>query len=300
MGVPTDQSVLRIADVAEATGVAPATLRAWERRYGFPVPRRTDGGQRLYSAAQVAQIRRLTGLLHTGMRVSQAVEVLRGDPAGAPAPEPAHVGLHSEAARLHAALTQMRAPAAETILGEAAALFPLDRVIVELVEPVMRRIGTEWEAGELGVDQEHFASAWLRGWMDGIVRVLGTPTRERLLCACVEGERHDLGLSLMHLLLRRAGYDTVLLGADVPESALVAGVGRSRPDGVLLSVTREEGLPALRRAVAALLVNGSRSVPVAYGGRAAAVDRHVPGARWLGRDVRTAIDAIPGWLAARV
>ena len=54
---------LTIAAVATRTGVSVATLRAWERRYGFPVPQRLPGGHRRYTEADVDAIERLS-LIH--------------------------------------------------------------------------------------------------------------------------------------------------------------------------------------------------------------------------------------------
>jgi DICT domain-containing protein len=47
---------LTIAEVADETGVNPATLRAWERRYGFPRPLRPSGGHRRYLPADVEAV----------------------------------------------------------------------------------------------------------------------------------------------------------------------------------------------------------------------------------------------------
>src|SRR3954451_16136831 len=46
--MPRDD-LLTISDLAERTGVPPATLRSWEARYGFPEPTRLAGGHRRYS-----------------------------------------------------------------------------------------------------------------------------------------------------------------------------------------------------------------------------------------------------------
>jgi len=51
------EATLSIGDVVTATGIGEATLRAWERRFGFPEPRREPSGHRRYSAADVERIR---------------------------------------------------------------------------------------------------------------------------------------------------------------------------------------------------------------------------------------------------
>ena len=52
-----DDATLSIGDVVAATGVGEATLRAWERRFGFPAPRREPSGHRRYSRDEVERIR---------------------------------------------------------------------------------------------------------------------------------------------------------------------------------------------------------------------------------------------------
>ena len=58
------------------TGIPSTTLRAWERRYGIIAPRRTEGGYRLYDAAQIATLREMAGRVEGGMRPAQAAASL--------------------------------------------------------------------------------------------------------------------------------------------------------------------------------------------------------------------------------
>jgi DICT domain-containing protein len=71
---PTVQDKLKIKDVAERTGVAAATIRMWEQRYGFPTPSRTPGGYRLYTEADVESIRAVLALRSRGLSIPVAVE----------------------------------------------------------------------------------------------------------------------------------------------------------------------------------------------------------------------------------
>ncbi len=73
----SDEPVYNVKAISRQTGVAAATLRAWERRYGVPSPPRTDSGYRLYSARDVAIIRWLKSHIEDGMSISQAVNLLR-------------------------------------------------------------------------------------------------------------------------------------------------------------------------------------------------------------------------------
>jgi len=68
---------LAIKEVAERTGIAAATIRMWEQRYGFPEPARTASGYRMYTDDDVAALRRVSTLRDTGLSVPAALERAR-------------------------------------------------------------------------------------------------------------------------------------------------------------------------------------------------------------------------------
>ncbi len=67
--------------VSERTGLSPDVLRAWERRYGVVAPERSDGGQRLYSDADIDRVALLVKATRAGRALGQTaalpVEELR-------------------------------------------------------------------------------------------------------------------------------------------------------------------------------------------------------------------------------
>lgn len=73
------RAALPIGEVARRTGVAVATLRAWERRYGLLDPQRTEGGHRRYGSADLARVRRMQQLLGDGWGADAAARQARED-----------------------------------------------------------------------------------------------------------------------------------------------------------------------------------------------------------------------------
>lgn len=71
---------LKIKDVAERTGVAAATIRMWEQRYGFPTPQRTASGYRMYDDRDVEAIRTVVALRRRGLSIPVAIERAREEP----------------------------------------------------------------------------------------------------------------------------------------------------------------------------------------------------------------------------
>lgn len=62
-----------IGAIAHEIGLTKDTLRVWERRYGFPQPLRSSGGERLYPQEQVTKLRLVKRLLDAGHRPSKVL-----------------------------------------------------------------------------------------------------------------------------------------------------------------------------------------------------------------------------------
>jgi DICT domain-containing protein len=83
-------SSLTIGDLAQRTGVAPATLRAWESRHDFPRPRRRASGHRRYDEHDVELVNQVLRRQESGMRLEVAIagvalaDAATGSPPGAP------------------------------------------------------------------------------------------------------------------------------------------------------------------------------------------------------------------------
>lgn len=70
---------LGIGEVVERTGIAEATLRMWERRYGFPLPERLASGHRRYSEHEVELIRAVAAKRAAGLALPVAIEQARSE-----------------------------------------------------------------------------------------------------------------------------------------------------------------------------------------------------------------------------
>lgn len=65
---------LGIGELAARSGVPAATLRSWERRFGFLTPVRTSGGQRRYSDLDLDRVGRVVEARRRGLTLAAAVE----------------------------------------------------------------------------------------------------------------------------------------------------------------------------------------------------------------------------------
>ncbi len=66
---------LSVAAVARLLGLAPSTLRTWDRRYGLGASGHEAGSHRRYSPSDVARLMTMRRLIATGVAPHEAAEI---------------------------------------------------------------------------------------------------------------------------------------------------------------------------------------------------------------------------------
>lgn len=213
----------------------PATLRSWEARYGVPASDRTAGGQRRYPVTEIDRVAAMVRLIQAGYRASEAARAVAevGLVPRTPPPAPAVSGADD----LLDALVRGDLEALH-LLDAMAAGSRIEDVIAEIVSPVMHRVGELWADGTIDVAQEHAASALVGAWLGAQTKSVPPPLQPGLvITAAPAGERHELGLVMFGVYLRRQGIRVLHLGADVPVIDLAAVAAARAAEVVCLSVS---------------------------------------------------------------
>ncbi len=221
----SNEPIYNAKAVTRQTGVTPATLRAWERRYGVLLPDRTAGGHRLYSARDIAAIKWLRQQIGEGMTISRAVVLLQHQMGRAEfvppvqvlaeAPLPAR-SLDTIRADLYEALIDFDEATADEVLSEAYSLHPIEAVCVNVMQAVLARLGHDWVNGKITVAHEHFASNYLRRKLLALIDA-GPSTRPGTVAiGAAPADMHEMGILLLSIFLRRRGWHVVYLGQAVP------------------------------------------------------------------------------------
>ncbi len=258
-----------IRAVERLTGIPAATLRSWERRYGFPVPQRTASARRLYSEQDVAALQWLRAQTAQGLSVAQAIRWLQQGGEAGIGPAVALEDVSAVVSTFLESVARFDEAAADQALTEAFARLSPPRAMLEVIRPILVELGNRWEHGALSVGVEHFASYLIRRRLLALLAAqppLGA--LPAVVLACVPGEQHEFGLLMLALFLRWAGMRVIYLGADVPSADLVRCVRETRPVAVCLSVVYAPLAPQLAVSVAELRAAGL-TVPVFAGGSAA-------------------------------
>ena len=135
--------------------------------------------------------------------------------------------------------------AAEIVIREAiAADLSMAAIDDEIIAPALWLVGDLWERGEISIADEHLATEIsLRVLaLEREARRMQRARRDhRVMLAAPAAELHVMALRMAADLLRDAGYDVVMLGADVPPPALAASANRHRPHVICLSSTMPGG-----------------------------------------------------------
>jgi methanogenic corrinoid protein MtbC1 len=302
--------------VLQETGIKADTLRAWERRYHLPQPKRTEGGHRLFSDFDIETIKWLIARQEEGMRISQAVQLWREIESNEqdallsttidPLMEHRAVITEQESANLvHIRNRWIQAclnfdeSTADQLLTQSFAQFTMETVCVEILQFGLSEIGSLWYQGKASVQQEHFASELAIRRLQSLVTAAPQPIRKRtVLVGCPPDENHTFSALLVSLLLRYRGWDVIYLGANVPKARLKETIEKTRPDLVVMI--------AMRLATSATLLDTALflrefDIPMAFGGRIFNILPDMPGripGYFLGEDLPGAISIIENLITA--
>lgn len=292
---PSESPLYNIGVVTRMTGISKATLRAWERRYGFPDSNRTSGGHRLYSEKDIVHLRWVKARIDQGMQTAQAIRALHHQENLAIAYESTVTDLppseEDKAAtdehlaivelppvnplmavyqrRLLQAFFDKDTGQADQILGEALASSSPEALMIDLIAPTLVQVGHAWENDKITVATEHLATNFLRHrlmmWM-----LSSPPAREiaPIVMACAPEEWHEMSLLIMAVLLRRRQYPVAYLGQAMPLPDLAKFVQDIQPSVVTLVAMTENTANNLRDWPRFLPYAAQTGVPaVTYAGR---------------------------------
>ena len=199
------------------TGLSIDTLRAWERRYQAVTPMRGERG-RCYSEGQIQRLILLRDAVASGHAIGQVAGLGDGElkrlllvPAKiANAQVPGRIEPPSSDALVPivAAIESFDYAAANFHLGRLAVLLPVDKLVGEVVFPLMQLVGERWQHGTLTIAQEHMTSSILRNLLGGLVRLSTSSTpSQRILFATPSGELHEFGILAAAMLAYFGTFD---------------------------------------------------------------------------------------------
>lgn len=237
-----------IGVVAERTGLTPDVLRVWERRYQVVEPRRSPGGQRIYSDADIDRLlllHRATrgghGISHVAGLSRSRLEDLVRDVESSGQHLPPRLIPSAELTSIVAdaiALAESLDPAGlESLLRRNVARYGIVTFIDTVAAPFLREVGDAWHAGRLSISQEHLATAVVERVVgDAAPLLTGSDGSPVIVIGTLEGERHAGGALMAAATAASEGWRVIYLGADVPAKGIIETAGKTQARAVGISV----------------------------------------------------------------
>jgi MerR family transcriptional regulator, light-induced transcriptional regulator len=218
---------LKTSEAAAVLNVSPNTLRAWERRFGYPKPQRSPGRHRLYTHGEIAALR---DALQEGLSISSAISRARESVA-------------ADTHMLVGALGAFELQRADAAMEGALALRSVERSVEEVLLPSLDEIGERH-----GYDSAAWAlvARWATEWLlraqrlspapeDRATVVVGNATRDELdpdALALRALELHAVRAGLRVLVLPVGGLGGLddVIAAYAPGVVVIAGADAANDD----------------------------------------------------------------------
>ncbi|MGO9447987.1 MAG: MerR family DNA-binding transcriptional regulator [Solirubrobacteraceae bacterium] len=210
-------SAIRTNAAAEMLGVSPNTLRSWERRFGYPMPQRTEGGHRQFELTEIEALRQAFAETHD---IASAVSIVRERGSGPSSP-----------ARLQTAFQAFREDAADRLLEESLAVRSVERTVDSVLLGAVELL-------EEGSSERAFAGRYATGWLAAATRVAPPASRDEsalIFDASRPGALDALHVQALELFLRRTGLRVLTLPVDLDASRIGAALRALVPGAIVLA-----------------------------------------------------------------
>lgn len=232
-----DEELLTVAAVARRLGVAPATLRTWDRRYGLGPSTHEAGEHRRYCPADLMKLTLMRRLISAGVAPSDAAEKAKKAKG---AVKLANIVREFEVredvvAGINKALQAFDIAFVEETLRTELEVHGVEEAWHEIIVPTLIAIGESWEESGQGIEIEHAFSETLKKVFRERSGECEAPVNGHpVLLAAVGEEQHSLPLHALQAQLCELGIKTHFLGARTPFEAVAATITRLAPPAVFL------------------------------------------------------------------
>ena len=213
-------AIYTIKDIEKMSGIKAHTIRMWERRYGMVIPKRTDTNIRYYSDEDLRDFLNISILNKNGMKISKIAKLDKNEidkKVVSLLDSPQKYEHVIEAMML--SILQIDELALDTVFNKALEEHGFEKLIENIVFPLLERIGLLWQTTAITPAHERFLTNILRHQL--IVAIDKTSPHKKkdnnkLIFFLPEGELHEFGLLFYSYIARKKGYEVIYLGASIP------------------------------------------------------------------------------------
>lgn len=232
-----------IKDLENFTNIKAHTIRIWEQRYNLLEPQRSDTNIRTYSENDLKKILNINLLYSNGYKISKiagfseseikeiATELLFVEKGNSNILVENFIQL----------ILDLNEDVIEKRLLELLSEQGLHRLYIDVLIPLLKKIGDLWQVDALSVSHEHFFSNILRQFLIVQTGKINVPKQHKgnVILFLHEKEMHELSLLFYNYVIKSNGFDCYYLGQKVPLKDLELICKQLAPKYIVTSMINE-------------------------------------------------------------
>jgi 5-methyltetrahydrofolate--homocysteine methyltransferase len=113
-----------------------------------------------------------------------------------------------------------------------------DKILNEGLIKGIDQAGELFQSGEFYIPELLMSARAMKEGMNLLKPLLikeGAPTKGKIVLGTVKGDRHDIGKTLVSMILEGAGFEIIDLGVDVPAESFIKSIKEHSPVAIGLS-----------------------------------------------------------------
>lgn len=230
-----------IKDIENLTGIKSHTLRIWEQRYGIPHPKRTATNIRYYDGDDLKMLLNVSMLNRNGFKISKLTQMSKEELERL-AFEKALTDsdADSQVDAMISAMFSLDEPGFDKVLSSHLLRNGLEKTMMELFFPFLKRVGVLWQTGQVNPSYEHFMSNLIRQKMIVAIDGMSVPVKpgsKKFVLFLPENETHELGLLFANFIIRSRGHQSLYLGQNLAYTDLDGLITQYTPEYLMAVVT---------------------------------------------------------------
>jgi DNA-binding transcriptional MerR regulator len=211
-----------IKDIENLCGIKAHTLRIWEQRYGFLMPKRKESLHRIYENEDLKKLLQVAFLYHSGWKISKIASLTPdGVAEQVYQSEINSLNYKNYITELIIAAIDFDEAAFTNVLDKLISKIGFEKCITDICYPYLQRVGLLWMTSNVIPAQEHFSSYLIQHRIIAETEKLPFPKGSpKIVLFGPQGEHHELPLLFINYLLKKYGWSVIYLGGDIKVDVL--------------------------------------------------------------------------------
>jgi methanogenic corrinoid protein MtbC1 len=231
--------------VAKQTGLSEFLIRMWENRYQAIVPERSKTNRRLYNEDEISKLKILKRLTDAGYAISDIayLDLEKLSDLLVNIEKKTEIILAVDTQNSELLISKLIEELKEfntafiinnlnSLLNNLKILDFLDKILT----PLLNKVGTLWENNQLRIAHEHLITGIIRSLLGERLLSINQKRKNRAVFTTLSGEHHELGALAGAIIAAENAWDTVYLGANVPNMDIVYACQQHQANLLVISI----------------------------------------------------------------